>query len=118
MAAFKAHLFRAAVFLLMAGSAQAGSISNTTPLSIRQSSMIVTAIGVTAECSWPAGTVVATYSASKGNGNPITWALTGDAVNFGLSTLSGPTTNVIVGPNGIASAACGTTANITVTATQ
>jgi len=109
--------FGLAIFLLT-GSAQAGSTANTVPLSVRSSPLIVAANGMTAECSWPAGTVVAAYSAIGGNGKPITWALTGDTADFVLSTLSGPTTNVVVAPSGIASAVCGTTATITVTATQ
>ncbi len=107
-----------AASLLAAGAAQAGSASSTLPLSVRASPLVVAASGVTAECSWPAGTVVAVYSVIGGNGRPITWALTPVMTDFVLSTLLGPTTNVIVGPNGIASATCGTPVNVTVTATQ
>jgi hypothetical protein len=105
--------FALAVLVLSVGAALAGSTSQTVPLSVRALPLHADVTGITAECSWPAGTVVAQYAASGGNGQPITWTLTGDTADFAMSGSS-----LVVGPSGIASGNCGKVNTVTVTATQ
>ena len=77
-------------------------------------------------CGTMSGTLVSTASAAGGDGTTITWTMTGDTSDFALASASGSTTppitgttaEVIVGPNGISSANCGMTENVSVTATQ
>lgn len=104
------------LFLLFIPSvAFAGSDTQTLTVAIRQKLTIVfTPTNPVIDCTTPPGTVVSALSITGGNGKPVSYALTGgDTVDFALSGV-----NVVVGTNGISSATCGTTANVTVTATQ
>lgn len=70
---------------------------------------------LTADCSWPIGQQVFAPSTSGGDGTPIIWALTQPGTDFAVNATTGAIT---IGPNGIAPANCGTTENVTLTATQ
>jgi len=52
-------------------------------------------------------------SVTGGDGNPITWSISGDTTDFALSG-----NNVVVGPNGVAAADCGKVNIVVVTAAQ
>jgi len=52
-------------------------------------------------CNAAAGTLVATMVPSAGDGNPASYAISGDTTDFALSG-----STVVVGPNGIAPANC------------
>jgi hypothetical protein len=68
-------------------------------------------------CEAAPGALVSTITAAGGNGGPITWSMTGDTGNFKLNATPS-VVSVIVGPNGVAPSACGTSRSVDVTATQ
>jgi hypothetical protein len=73
-------------------------------------------IGLNLACSTAPGTKVATLSTTGGDGNPVTYTISGTAPI--LSDLMIDGTALIVGPAGISPAHCGTTGQVTVKATQ
>jgi hypothetical protein len=99
-----------------AGNANAASVSQTLSIVI-QSSLVMTftPAAPTIPCNAAAGTVVASFVLSGGDGNtvPTSPTLAGDTTDFAISG-----TNIVVGPSGIAAANCGRTVSVTVTATQ
>jgi hypothetical protein len=65
-------------------------------------------------CTTPAGTVVSTLSVTGGDGNPVSYSITGgDTTDFVLSG-----TSIVVASGGITSPDCGKSESVTVTATQ
>ncbi len=84
---------------------QAETITGTGPLTLTFLPQVA--------CSAPAGTLVMAFQASGGDGNTITYSLTGDTTDFAISG-----TNVVVGSSGIAPANCGMPNAVAVTATQ
>jgi hypothetical protein len=65
-------------------------------------------------CAVPAGTVVSTLSTTGGDGNAVTYSLTGgDTTDFAVSG-----SNIVVGSSGIAAADCGKTETVAVSASQ
>jgi hypothetical protein len=64
-------------------------------------------------CNAPAGTTVSTLTANGGDGTAISWSLSGDTGDFVMSG-----NNLVAGSNGIASGNCGSTQNVTITASQ
>ena len=64
-------------------------------------------------CDTAPGTLVSALSVTGGDGNPITWSISGDTTDFALSG-----NNVVVGANGFAAADCGKVNTVVVTAAQ
>jgi hypothetical protein len=73
-------------------------------------------MGFTLACSSPPGTVITVLSTSGGDGNPVSYKLSGTAPIVSDLMIKG--TALVVGPSGIAAAHCGSTGNVTVQATQ
>jgi hypothetical protein len=70
--------------------------------------------GASVACDAPPGTVVAQLIMSGGDGNPISYAISGgDRADFRLRGRA-----VVVGVNGISPTHCGSNRSISVTATQ
>ena len=109
-----AALFGLGLALLPAGS-QAGNVSGTLSIKIQPALAISFApTSPTVDCTAAPGTVVAAISTSGGNGNAATPAITGgNSTDFAISG-----SNIVVAANGIASANCGKTQSVTITATQ
>lgn len=103
-----------AIFCVLATMpAYAGSA--TSNLAVNKSSPLrIITTGVTLDCSWSAGTVVMTLSAIGGDGQPITYSLGGTP--SGDLAISGA--NLVVGPNGVATANCGKVEAIVINANQ
>ena len=93
--------------------AWAGSVSNSAAVN-KVSPLRVITTGITADCTWPSGTVVMQMSTTGGDGQPVTYSLGGTP--SGDFTISGSA--VVVGANGIAPANCGKVENVTINATQ
>ena len=108
-----ASLFSLCILSGFAASAWAGSVSNTVPVA-KASPLRVITTGVTADCTWPSGTVVLQMSTTGGNGQPVTYSLGGTP--SGDFVISG--TNLVVGPTGVAPANCGKVENVTINANQ
>lgn len=72
------------------------------------------AFGFSVPCDLPAGAVVGRALISGGDGNAITFAPKGDTADFRIR----PSGVIVVGPNGISPANCGTNQSLTITATQ
>jgi hypothetical protein len=97
-------------------AAVAGSVSGTLTVVVAPPAlaMVINPSNVDEACAVPEGTVVSQLSTTGGDGNPVTFSLTGgDTTDFAISG-----SNVVVGPNGIATADCGQTEAVTVTASQ
>jgi len=75
--------------------------------------IVLTPSAPTEACDAAPGTVVSALSVTGGDGNPITWSISGDTTDFALSG-----NNVVVGPNGVAAADCGKVNIVVVTAAQ
>jgi hypothetical protein len=76
---------------------------------------LMMAFGYSVACDLPPGAVVGRVLMSVGNGNGITFAVKGgDTADFRLR----PSGVIVVGPNGISPANCGTNQSLTITATQ
>ena len=73
-------------------------------------------LGFTLACSSPPGTMIAVLSTSGGDGNPVSYKLSGTAPIVSDLRIMG--TALVVGPSGIAAAHCGSKGNVTVQATQ
>jgi len=73
-------------------------------------------LGFTLACLSPPGTVIAVLSTSGGDGNPISYSLSGTAPIVSDLMING--TALVVGRSGIAPAHCGTKGNVIVQATQ
>jgi hypothetical protein len=108
------HLASLLLVGLLASPALAGSVTSTLPITVQAPLAIVfTPASPTIPCSAPAGTVVSALSLTGGDGNTPTWGIAGDTTDFALSGA-----NIVVGTNAIASADCGKTNNVSITATQ
>lgn len=104
----------AVLVALCATSASAVDLPLTT--TVKPNALDILLTGLTADCVWGAGTVVAQFDAKGGNGKPITWSISPPGPDF---VIADPTKGTVtVGPSGITPANCGTVENVTVTATQ
>ena len=102
------------LFFWCVGSAHAGSASAVLSITVQAPLAVVLAPASTTEsCSAAPGTVVSAASVTGGDGNAVTWSMSGDTTDFALSG-----TNIVVASAGITSADCGKVNNVTVTATQ
>jgi hypothetical protein len=100
-------------------AAHAASVSGSMSITVQPQALalVITPASATIACNAAAGTVVSTLSTIGGDGNTIMYAVTG--VSNGDFVIGGASSNqIIVGPNGIATADCGKTQNVTVTASQ
>jgi hypothetical protein len=103
-----------AVLAAISPPAFAGSATATLSITVQAPLAVVfTPSSPTEACSTAAGTVVSALSVTGGDGNTVTWSISGDTTDFALSGA-----NIVVGPNGITSADCGKIDTVTVTATQ
>lgn len=104
----------AALMAIWCQSAIAGTVSSSATVTRNATPLVVNIIGFTVDCSWAAGTTVATLSTSGGNGKPVVYTFGGTApVDLVISG------NFLkLGSTGIAPANCGTTEPITINATQ
>jgi hypothetical protein len=76
--------------------------------------VLTLAYGASVPCYAPPGTIVARILMSGGDGNPISYRVTGgDAADFRIRGRV-----VVVGLNGINPAHCGSNQTLTITATQ
>lgn len=112
-----ASLFALALsFLCIIPLAAGAQSTDTNLLAIRKQPppLTLTTTGVTAYCPSASGTVVLSWipTPGTGDGKAITYTYTGSS-DFVLSGSS-----LVIGPNGIAPANCGTVENVTITATQ
>lgn len=64
-------------------------------------------------CNAAAGSTVTTLTANGGDGTAISYSLSGDTSDFAMSG-----SNIVVGSNGINPSNCGSTQNVTITASQ
>jgi hypothetical protein len=97
-------------------AAQAASVSGTLTVVVAPPAlaMVINPSNVNEACEVPAGAVVSQLSATGGDGNPVTFSISGgDTTDFAINGA-----NVVVGPNGIAKANCGASQSVTVTASQ
>ena len=106
-------ILAASLVLLWSCSAYAGSSVGSVTVNKVSPLRLMTA-GVTADCTWPIGTVVMSMSTTGGNGNAITYTLGGTPT--GDFVISG--SNLIIGPNGVAPANCGKVEIVTITVSQ
>jgi hypothetical protein len=107
-------IFPALGALTAAAPAFAGSATATLSITVQAPLAIVfTPASPTEACGTAPGTVVSALSVTGGDGNPVTWSISGDTTDFALSG-----NNIVVGPNGIAVGACGKVNTVAVTATQ
>jgi hypothetical protein len=74
---------------------------------------LVLMFGASVPCDAPPGTVVARLLLSGGDGNPISYAISGDTEDFRIRG-----SVIVVGSAGIDPAHCGWNRTITITATQ
>jgi hypothetical protein len=103
-----------AVLVAISPPAHAGSATATLSITVQAPLAVVfTPSSPTEACSTAAGAVVSALSVTGGDGKAVTWSISGDTTDFALSG-----SNLVVGPNGIASADCGKVNTVTVTATQ
>ena len=95
------------------GLAFAGTTNTTVTITIA-SPMKITVVpsAPSIACETPAGTAIAAMSLVGGTGSAVAYSVSGSS-DFAVSG-----SNLVVGPNAIASADCGKNVNITVTATQ
>jgi hypothetical protein len=111
----RSFLLAAGAALAVMGSHAAFAQAATANAVITKSSPLkLVTSGVLVDCSWAPGTVVMKMSSTGGDGKAVTYTLGGTP--SGDLAISG--SNIIVGPNGIAAANCGTVENITINATQ
>ena len=75
--------------------------------------IVFTPAAPTISCSTAVGTVVTAISTTGGDGNAVTYTISGDTTDFALSG-----SNIVVASGGITSADCGKTEAITVGASQ
>ena len=103
-----------AVGLCVFGGLAFGGTTNTTVTITIASPMKITVVpsAPSIACETPAGTAIAALSLVGGTGSPVAYSVSGSA-DFAVSG-----SNLVIGPNGIASADCGKQVNLTVTATQ
>ena len=109
----------AALAVLAAHSANAATVTVAKPLTITITPVLVgpsfNPANPSIDCGQPAGTLVSVASVSGGDGQPVTWSLTGgDTADFAIDS-SG---NIKVGPNGINANSCSTSQTVTVAASQ
>lgn len=123
MKMIRSMIAAAALILSVASAANAQqSASATLPIVIGPAPAVLSIAfnppTATEACLAPAGTVVSAVVPSGGDGNPISYTLSGDTGNFALDGNTPP--NVVVGPNGINISACNPSLSdsVTVTATQ
>lgn len=114
----KLLLAATAVLALGLGQAYASTTVTTGTLTVVISpnplALVFNPSNPTEACAVAAGTVVSALSTTGGDGNAATFAITaGDSADFAISG-----SNVVVGPSGISAANCGTSQNITVSASQ
>jgi hypothetical protein len=106
-----------AALILCAASAhaRAGTVTGTLSITIQKPLQIVfTPAAPTIPCTSAPGTVVSALSVTGGTGNPATFtASSGDTSDFAVSGA-----NVIVGPNGVNPANCGSVPTVAITASQ
>lgn len=100
-------------------NANAATVTASKPLSILITPILVgpsfNPANPSIDCGQPAGTLVSVASVSGGDGQPVTWSLTGgDTADFAIDS-SG---NIKVGPNGINPNNCSTSQTVTVAASQ
>jgi hypothetical protein len=109
------HILASLLLCLSAQFALAASSTSDLPITVHQKLTIVfTPAAPIIDCTTAPGSVVSALSATGGNGKPVGYSITGgNSTDFALNG-----TNVVVGPNGIATATCGSTAIVTITATQ
>jgi hypothetical protein len=110
-----------AALLIAIGSvaAHAASVTGSFSVFVQQQAlaMTMTPASATIACNAAAGTVAATLSTVGGDGNAVTYSLTG-ASNGDFVIGGAGNAQIIVGASGINTADCGKTQNITVTASQ
>jgi hypothetical protein len=108
------HLFRPLLLaLVLAAPASAGTVTTSLQITIQAPfALVFTPPAPTLPCTAAAGTVVSALSTTGGDGNPVTYSLTGSS-DFVVSGA-----NIIVAPAGLASADCGRVISVTVTANQ
>ena len=103
------------LLLLPLHARAASTVSQTLSIVVQGSFvLVVNPSSVTLACAAAPGTVVASMTTSGGDGNAITFTLTGN--NTTDFVISGK--NVVVAPAGIAPANCGKTFADTLTASQ
>ena len=105
-----------ALVVAAAPHAHAGSVTGSVTITIQQPlKLVFTPAAPTVSCNAPAGTVLSAASTTGGDGNASTFTATGgDTADFRLR----PSGVIVVGPNGISPANCGTNQSLTITATQ
>lgn len=109
-----------ALMLMLTPAADAASVTVSNALTITISPMFgpvsFNPAAPSIACNAAAGAAVSQAAAAGGDGNPITWALTGgDTADFQINATTGAIT---VGANGITAANCGQNQSVTVAATQ
>jgi hypothetical protein len=100
-------------------AAHAASVSGSMSITVQPQALalVITPASATIACNAAAGTVVSTLSTIGGDGNAVTYSLTG--VSNGDFVIGGAgNAQIIVGASGINTADCGKTQNVTVTASQ
>jgi len=103
-----------AMLWAIASPAFAGSATATLSITVQAPlAVALTPPNATEACGAAAGTVVSALSVTGGDGNTVTWSISGDTTDFALNGSS-----IVVGPNGIALPDCGKVNNVVVTATQ
>ena len=112
----KAILY-AGCLALVSSWAIAGSVSSSTSIITRPPPLVLSMpVVIWADCQWPAGQEIMQLATVGGDGNPVTYTITGgDMTDFKIPV---GTNSLQVGPNGIATASCNISNPITITATQ
>jgi hypothetical protein len=115
----KALLAAVASLALSAGAANADAASVSGTLSITVSppafALVLNPSSATEACAVAGGTVVSTASVTGGDGNAVTFSMTGNTTDFVIGSATGVVT---VAPAGVVLADCGKSYTNTVTATQ
>ena len=102
-----------AALVVTASPAFAGSTTATLSITVKPPLAIVfSPSSPTEPCGAAPGTVVSALSVTGGDGNPVTWSVSG-GTDFAVSG-----SNVVVSPSGIAQADCGKVNTVGVTAAQ
>jgi uncharacterized protein (UPF0333 family) len=113
----RALLLLAAVLAAAPTGASAGSVSGTLSITVSPPALalILNPSNATETCTVAGGTLVSTASTTGGDGNAITFSMTGNTTDFLINSSTGVVTVAVAG---VALADCGKTYANVVTATQ
>jgi hypothetical protein len=117
MTKYAAALFAPLFLFVCMASAHAGGVNGTLSITVSPSALvlILNPSSIVEACSVPAGTIISTSSTLGGDGNAITYSMTGNTTDFVINSSTGVIT---VAARGILAPDCNKSYTNVVTATQ